>query len=159
MDDSKYKIGPITVRWGRNKYKYYVIGESFYSEWNSGMDHSTSCWSLLGLSPDLIETVGRSSSTTRTVRISMLLIASSGIVFFSDYNKSIPLLAPFLFGLGAWWIINAVSTLLPRRWTEARALNGETVFSVVQPAEKANEWLEFQQALAGAIREANETKP
>lgn len=158
MSSSERKIEPVEVRWGGDEYKYYVLGDSFYTEWKSGMDCSKSSWPLRGLSPNLVETVGRSSGTTKTVRVSMLLIASSVIVFFSDYNKSIPLLAPFLFALGAWWFINAVRMVAPRSWIEARKLSGETVFSVVQPKDKSEEWSKFRQALTEAIREVNETK-
>jgi hypothetical protein len=136
----------------------YVVGESFYTEWKSGMDCSKSSWPLTGLSPSLIEIVRRSPETTRTVRISLALIASSAVVFFSEYNKAIPLLAPFLLGLGSWWLINSVRKVVPRRWTEVRKLSGETNFSIVQPDQRTDEWVKFEEELSETIREINAEK-
>ena len=121
MSSAERNIGPIEVGWGSDEYKYYVLGDSFYlyrMEERHGL--LKSFWPLYGLSPNLVETIGRSSGTTKTVRLSMLLIASSIVVFFSDHNKSIPLLAPFLLLLGAWWFVNAVRKVVPRSWIEAR---------------------------------------
>ena len=119
------------------------------------MDFSKTPWPLQGLSPIFVETVGRSSGTTNTVRKAMALIAASIIIFFSQYNQSIPLLAPFLFVLGSWWFAGALSEVLPRTWTEVRKLNGEVFFSILQPAEKSPEWLKFEEDLLQAIHETN----
>jgi hypothetical protein len=155
---SERKIGPIEVRWGSDHYKYCIVGDSFITEWKKGMDYSKSCWSLQGVSPTLVETIGRSSETTKTARISMALMASSIIVFFSEYNKAIPLLAPFLLGLGAWWFIGILRKVAPRSWTEVRKPTGEYVFSLVQPEKKTKEWSEFEQELVNVIREVNAEK-
>lgn len=158
MSVSERKVGPIEVRWGSDHHTYCIVGDSFITEWKKGMDYSKSCWSLQGVSPNLVETTGRSSETTKTARISMTLMASAVIVFFSEYNKTIPLLAPFLLGLGGWWFIGILRKVAPRTWTEVRKSTGEYVFSLVQPEKKTNEWLEFEQELVKAIREVNTEK-
>lgn len=88
MTDTEYRVGPIDVRWGKDHYKFYVVGDSLYTEWVSGFDRSKVSCPLRGLSPDFTETTGRSSGIAQTVRMSMLLVASSIIVFFSDYQAS-----------------------------------------------------------------------
>lgn len=158
MSAPERTIGPIEVRWGSDRYKYCIVGDTFVTEWKKGMDCSKSSWPLHGLSPNLVETIGRSSETTKTARISMALIAASIIVFFSEYNKAIPLLAPFLLGLGGWWFIGILRKVAPRSWTEVRKPTGEYVFSLVQPEKKTNEWLEFEQNLVKVIREVNAEK-
>ena len=155
MNDADKTLGAVEVRWGSDRYKYYVIDDSFFTEWTSGMDCSKTSVHLRGLSPRLIETSGRSSSTTQTVRISLLLIASSIIVFFSDYNKTIPLLAPFLLFLGGWWVANALRKVIPRKWTVVRKRSGEDAFFLVQPEKKSDDWLRFEKDLSGAINKAN----
>jgi len=157
MSDTEYRVGPIDVRWGKDRYKFYVIGDSFYTEWVSGFDRSKVSSPLRGLSPDLTETTGRSSDIAQTLRIAMLLVASSVIVFFSEYNKAIPLLAPFLFGLGSWWFANATRKVIPRTWTVLRKITGEDACSIVQPEKKSAEWLRFEKELSDAIVKANET--
>jgi hypothetical protein len=122
------------------------------------MDCSRTSVSLQGLSSNLAESVGRSASTTKTVRLAMLLIASSVVVFFSDYNESIPLLAPFLIGLGGWWFVNALRKLVPRSWTNVRKSSGEEAFYMVQPKHKSTEWSNFEMELSKAIRELNAAK-
>ena len=121
-----------------------------------GPDSTVSC-SLRGLSPNLTETTGRSSNIAQTVRIAMLLLASSVIVFFSEYNKTIPLLSPFLLSLGSWWLFNALRKVIPRTWTVIRKTNGEDACSIVQPEKKSAEWLKFEKELSDTIVEANET--
>jgi hypothetical protein len=158
MSSTQRRIGPIEVRWGSDRYRYSVTGDCFLYEWWSGMDQGSAAYPLSGMSPDLLETVGRSPQTTRTARISLVLIASSVIFFFSDYNKAIPLLAPFLLFLGAWWLVNALRKVVPRKWTEVRKVNGEAGFSFVQPEQRTEEWTEFEQALSLAIREVNGEK-
>ena len=155
MTISERRVGPIEVRWGSELYKYSIAGDSFFTEWKKGMDFSKSSWPLYGLSPSFVETSGRSSETTSTARKSMGLIAASIIVFFSEYNRTIPLLAPFLLGLGSWWFIGVVRRVAPRTWTEVRKITGEYGFSLVQPTEKSAEWLKFEQELSNAIHEAN----
>ncbi len=146
------------VRWGRDRYSYSVTGNLFRTEWKSGMDCADLSYPLYGMSPDLIETVGRSPSTTKTLRVSSSALAFAVIIFFSDFNKSIPLLAPFLFLLGGWWLVNALRQIVPRRWTEVRKLSGETGFALVQPEHRTQEWVNFEQTLSAAIRRANETR-
>lgn len=158
MSAPERTIGPIEVRWGRDRYTYRIVGESFITEWKRGIDLSKTCWSLHGISPNLVETIGRSSQTTKTVRQSGALIAAAIIVFFSEYNKSIPLLAPFLLVLGGWWLVGVLRQVLPRSWTEVRKYTGEYVFSLVQPEKKTQEWLEFEKELVKAIREVNAEK-
>ena len=158
MAVSERQIGPIEVRWGSDQYKYSIVGDSFFTEWKNGMDFSKSSWPLHGVSPHFGETIGRSSDTTKTVRISAALIAAAIIIFFSEYNKSIPLLAPFLFGLGCWWLIGKARNVVPRSWTEVRKTTGEDFFSFVQPSEKSEDWIAFEQALSKAIHEINTTQ-
>ena len=158
MTDVEYSVGPIDVRWGKDRYKFYVVGDSLYTEWVSGFDRSTVPCPLRGLSPNFTETTGRSSGIAQTVRISMLLVASSVIVFFSDYHKTIPLLAPFLLGLGSWWLANAIRKVVPRTWTVIRKTNGEDACSIVQPEKKSPEWLRFEKKLSDAILKVNESE-
>jgi hypothetical protein len=155
MSDSERAIAPVEVRWGSDRYTYYLTDDSVVVEWKSGMDLSKTCWPLHGLSPNLKEISGRSSGSGTTVRISLLLIASSVIVFFSDYNKAIPLLAPFLLFLGAWWLINVSRKLVPRNWTVVRKSSGEDAFSLVQPKVRSDAWVLFERELSEAIRRAN----
>lgn len=122
------------------------------------MDCANSSHPLYGMSPDLIETVGRSPETTKAVRVSLGLLASAVIIFFSDFNKTIPLLAPFFLLLGGWWLVNALRQVVPRRWTEVRKLSGETGFHMVQPEHRTEDWVNFEHALSAAIRKANETR-
>ncbi|MBK7664795.1 MAG: hypothetical protein IPJ21_14875 [Sterolibacteriaceae bacterium] len=158
MNGPERKLGPIEVRWGDERYTYYIIGDSFYTEWKRGMDCAKSVASLHGLSSNLTETVGRSQSTTRTLRISMLLMASSVVVFFSDYNNSIPLLAPFLLGLGGWWFVSAIRKVAPRAWTNVRKSSGDEAFYMVQPEHKSEEWSRFEAGLSESIRQVNAEK-
>ena len=158
MTSTERRIGPIEVRWGNERYNYSVVGDLFFSEWKSGMDYAKSSYPLYGMSAALVETSGRSPQTTRTVRISAGLIASSVIIFFSEYNRTIPLLAPFLLLLGSWWLANALRKVLPRTWTEIRKINGDAGFSMVQPEQRTETWTSFEQALLSAIREVNAVK-
>jgi len=158
MTSDDHSTGPFKVRWGKDRYSYSVTGNSFRTEWKSGMDCASLSYPLYGMSPDLIETVGRSPETTKAVRVASALLASAVIIFFSDFNTSIPLLAPFLFLLCGWWLVNALRQVVPRRWTEVRKLSGETGFSMVQPEHRTQDWVKFEQALSAAIRKANETR-
>jgi len=155
VTSTERRIGPIDVRWGNERYNYSVVGDLFFSEWKSGMDGAKSSYPLHGMSSDLVETTGRSSQTTKTVRISLGLISASVIIFFSEYNKTIPLLAPFLLLLGGWWLTNALRKVMPRTWTEVRKINGEAGFALVQPEPRTAAWTSFEQALSSAIREVN----
>ena len=158
MTSDNQRAGPMEVRWGKDRYNYSVEGNSFRTEWKSGMDCASLSYPLYGMSPNLIETVGRSPETTKAVRVSLCLLASAVIIYFSDLNTSIPLLAPFLFLLGGWWLVNALRQVVPRRWTEVRKSSGETGFSMVQPEHKTEDWVKFEQELSTAIRKANETR-
>ncbi len=158
MTSAERRVGPFEVRWGNERYKYSVIGDLFFTEWKSGMDSARSSYPLYGLSPDLTETVGRSQQTTKTLRISASLVVSSVIIFFSEYNKGIPLLAPFLLVVGGWWLVNAVRKVVPRAWTEIRKLNGDNGITLLQPEQRTGEWTNFENALSLAIREVNEAK-
>jgi hypothetical protein len=149
------RVGPIEVRWGRDRYTYFIVRGELVTEWKSGIDHSRSSYPLNGLSPDLVEVVGRSPRTTKTVRISLALLAASAIIFFSDYNKAIPLLAPSLLLLGVWWLANAFRMLRPRTWTEIRKLNGDSAVTLVQPEQRTDAWTHFERDLSSAIREVN----
>src|SRR5687767_9176299 len=123
MTDQRYTVGPIEVRWGRDRYRYYTIDDVLYSEWKRGVDSSKSSWSLRGVSPRLDETSGRSDGVVKIIRLASLLMICSLIVYFSDYNKAIPLLAPFLGLWGAWWFINTLSKVSPRKWTLFRKVS------------------------------------
>ena len=155
MNNPERVIAPVNVKWGTDKYTYYLTDDSLVVEWRSGMDLSKTCWPLHGLSPKLREMSGRSSGTGTSVRVSFLLIAASVILFFSDYNKAIPLLAPFLLFLGAWWLINVLRKVVPRNWTVVPKSTGDDAFSLVQPDVKSDSWVTFERELCEAIRRAN----
>ena len=119
------------------------------------MDQSKTCWPLHGLSPRLRETSGRSAGIGTAARVSFLLVAASVIIFFSDYNKAIPLLAPFLLLLGVWWLVRVLRKVTPRNWTVVPKSTGDDAFSLVQPDVKSDSWITFERELSEAIRRAN----
>lgn len=155
MTSASRKLGPIDVRWGNDRFTYWVAGDLFYSEWQSGMDLSKTSDSLRGISAELSETVGRSSGTTQSLRTSASLLALSVVVYFSDYQKSIPLLAPFLLTLGGIGLAQGLRRATPRTWTIVRNKNGTQAFHMVQPERKSAEWEKFESDLVQAIREVN----
>lgn len=155
MTTGSRRIGPIEVRWGRARYKYSVAGELFHSEWESGMDLSKFSVSLFGLSAELSETVGRSEGTTESIRTAVPILAMSAVVYFSDYQKSIPLLAPYLLLHGGFGLASGLRRVAPRTWTVVRYVGGTQAFHMVQPEDKSAEWEQFEMDLARAIREVN----
>lgn len=158
MNSPSATVGPIEVRRGRDRYKYCVVDDLFISEWKRGIDHSRSTWSLRGTSSQFTEIVGRPNGVEKKLQRAGLLVAISVIIHFSDYNTSIPLLAPFLFLLGGWWFFNSLDGVRPHCWTQVRKITGEDAFNFLRPENGTDEWLHFERDLAQTIVRLNEAE-
>ena len=155
MTNTRSTLDAITIQSGRNKITYSVVDNLLITEKGTGTFQTRSTLSLQGLSPRLVVEIERHSGTVKTIRFSALAIALAAVVFFSDYNSSIPLLAPLLFGVGLIKFLNGVRHIYPRSWTVIRNTAGEEVRSLLQPKEKGEAWSTFEKVLSETIVAAN----
>ncbi|MCW8932259.1 MAG: hypothetical protein OQL19_18750 [Gammaproteobacteria bacterium] len=89
-----------------------------FHEWEKGAIKGKTSHLLHRLSPNInIETIV-DDVALKKIRISWVLIVSAIIIFFSDYNDKIPLLAPFLAGYG----LLAIGLNIKHSWPKDCAL-------------------------------------
>ena len=85
----------------------------------------------------------------------MAFIVAAIIIYFSDFNDSIPLLAPALLVYGVVRTSNLWRDLVPKTWTIIRYKNGESAGSIVHSGD-SGEREKFEATLSQAIERAND---
>ncbi|RLA40553.1 MAG: hypothetical protein DRR06_17305 [Gammaproteobacteria bacterium] len=148
-------IEELVVKESGYLYRYSFDKHVFYNNWRHGPDEGTSSIPLNQLSRHHTLTQGRPDGFTRKFQIAGAFIAGAIIVYFSDFNHSIPLLAPALFIYGAGRTVCMWSDVLPKKWTIIRYNNGEQASSIVHN-NSDKERIKFETALSQAIDDAKD---
>lgn len=129
-----------------------------YEEWSKGITKGKTAYLLYRLSPNIFEETVISTEYSRSIRTGWALLLASAIIFFSDYNMKIPLLAPVLCVVGLYFVVSNFRKAWPKETvTVYDDLNYEQVVIPVpkrddgdfKPARDA-----FVSSLVSAIEEA-----
>ena len=151
-------INELFIKSGQYKYKYYFDSDHYYRSWSDGADEGESSYPLHKLSSKYSRTKGRSDGVTEKIKISTIIMLASIVIYFSDYNEKIPLLAPVLLLLGIIRIYSIRNDILPSTWTIIRYENGEEATYIVHGNEDNEERISFEKSLADAIVKANKNE-
>lgn len=153
MTDAKEEL---VVKDSGHYYKYYFDDHYFIREWRHGQDEGTMSISLDQLSNNFSISQGRPEGFVERLRIAGYFVAGAIIIYFSDYNESIPLLAPAFLIYGVSRIINMWSDVLPKTWTIIPyKSSGQTEAILHTESNRKRE--KFEVALSKAIQDADAT--
>ncbi|MCP5488172.1 MAG: hypothetical protein H7A43_05940 [Verrucomicrobia bacterium] len=83
----------------------------------------------------------------------MIFLAGSACVYFSEFNKQIPLLAPFLAVPGVWALIAGAWRLRQFDWTIIRKKNGDRALFILHSKSNCSELENFEKRFAQAVNE------
>ncbi len=126
-----------------------------YEDWSRGMQSGSNTYPLHQLIPKLHYTSGTDSHILKVFRTSALCVLASIIVYFSDYNAKIPLLAPALLLIGLPFCVHALLDIRPKTWTLVSDEYGDTATNFVHSYCEDQEQREcFEESLVDAIRKA-----
>ncbi|MCP5099441.1 MAG: hypothetical protein GY943_28130 [Chloroflexi bacterium] len=136
-------------------YKYSFDEHCFYTNWKHGCDEGTTSVPLDQLSSHYSLTQGRPDGFVAKWQKAGAFIAIAIIVYFSDFNESIPLLAPAFFIYGVVKTISMWGDLIPKTWSVISYKDGKSAGSIIHDG-NSEERIKFEEALACSIRSANE---
>ncbi len=142
------------VKSGKYKYKYYFDTDHFYKKWEGGCDEGELSYPLHKLSNKYSRTTGRSEGISVQVKTSMAAIVGSIVIYFSDYNDKIPLLAPVLLLFSVFRLYPIWSDIAPSTWTVIRYEDGEEA-TYIEHDDNEKDRINFENSLAEAIKNAN----
>jgi hypothetical protein len=137
---------------GRDQYRYWFDDKYIYREWSKGPDFSKDFFPLDDLSEEYAQAASRPKSVSEGIRNAVSYIMGAVVVFFSEFNAQIPLLAPVLLLLGISRFSSNYPWLFPKKWTVVRYHGGGDAFYILHGDRDDKERTEFENALAEAIR-------
>jgi hypothetical protein len=137
------------------QYTYGFDEHNFNSNWKHGPDEGSTSIPLDQLSSHYSLSQGRPDGFVGKLERAVAFIAAAIIIYFSEFNESIPLLAPALFVYGAVRTLNLRRDLIPKTWTIIRYKNGESAGSIIHNGDSVDR-KKFETALSQAIEHTNE---
>lgn len=147
-------MSKLIVKFGRSKYRYYFDEPYFYKEWEQGSDGGTESFPLEKLSSKYSKTQGRPDGVVVRIKNAGTLLLASIVIYFSEFNVQIPLLAPVLLILGLSRFYFVKDDILPKSWTIIRYKNGEEASYILHNEKRNDERIEFEHTLSEAIDRA-----
>ena len=106
-------------------YEYKFLGKKttlsfderyLYEEWKKGIEKGKATYLLYRLSPNIIEATDLDKEALKHIRFSWYFLIASIIIYFSDYNETIPLLAPVLAAFSILIFVKNIRKTWPRVW-------------------------------------------
>lgn len=102
-----------------------------YEKWNSRSSKGTKAYVLHDLSPKLVHWRHIGENSLSTLKWAGLFLLSALIIFYSDYQYKIPLLAPSMLIIGITMLLKALNDIRPRSWTYIYDDEGNFVTSLL----------------------------
>lgn len=131
-----------------------------YERWQNMLSRGEKSYLLHDLSPKLVHWTHINESSLSWVKWGGLLMLAAVVVFFSDLQVSMPLLAPSLVLLGLVPLIRGCLDILPRQWTYVHDDDGNFVLSIPVPhnenVEEKRSRQTFETQLTNAIENAKQ---
>ena len=140
---------------GSYQYTYYFDSVHYYREWKRGSDKGIESYPLNKLTNKYSEYQGRPDAFKDKATNVVLFLFSSIIIYFSDYNESIPLLAPTLLIIGAIRMYFLKELIFPKKWSVIRYTNGEEASFILHDTKHNEDRIKFEKALSDAIDNSN----
>ncbi len=128
-------------------------------EWHHGSLSGSSSALLSRLSPRLMSETSIDNDSLSNTRHGLLFMLAGFVIYFSEFNASIPLLAPALGLVGLLPLISGLKNLRPTTWTRIYDDYGNIESSI--PCRKDGpdkERLFFEESLSKAIERAHDAE-
>jgi len=147
------------------KFKHELITIEFdkrylYQKWSSRISKGSKAYLLHDLSPKLTTSYHIGEKSLSTLRWACTLLLLAVIVFFSEYQVKIPLLAPSAAGLGILLLIKGIFDFLPRSWSILYDDDDILIIPMLidknETSQRQTQRLLFEQRLSEAIENAKQ---
>lgn len=139
-------------------FEYSFDDICFYSAHKGKFSSGKTPYQLENLSPKFGYSKSYNMEKIKMLRVLFILAISSCVIYFSEYNAKIPLLAPVLFLMAAIPFINNLNNFTPTSWVRIYDDTGAYETSIPVPSNETTEESEqrklFLTALSKKIEES-----
>jgi len=119
------------ILYSSTKRSYLKFDERYlYEYWENRFSSGCKFYLLHDLSPKLANWNHINESSLQHLKLGVLFILATVIVFFSDYDDKLPLLSPALLILGLIPIVRGLLDIAPKVWTYISDDDGTYVTSI-----------------------------
>ena len=134
-------------------YTFRLTPDALIREWTKPVDtaNGSERFPLADLSPRLSHQMEFGYGSQPLLRKALVFLAGSACVFFSEFNKQIPLLAPFLAVPGLWALIAGASRIRQYDWTIIRRKNGDRASFILNTKANRSEMEIFERQFVETV--------
>ncbi len=144
---------------GQTVTTYEFDDQMLYVEWRRGGLSGTRSFPLSRLSPRMLTDTSIDDKSLKQVRFGLLSLLAATVIWFSDIQPHIPLLAPALGLIGAIPLLGGLRNIVPRTWTRICDDYGNVETSIpCSPDINDSERESFVRSLTRAIERARESE-
>jgi len=140
------------------KLKFTLTEDHLIEDGSRGVSHWRQAWPLQQLSLEVESQTGRPQGTMERLVGGVTIFALGIIVYFSDFNTNVPLLAPLLSVVGLIVMSRGLKTLRVETWTTIRKWDGTAATSFSHRDCSPGERGAFEEAFAETVRHIRRTR-
>ncbi|HZL12517.1 MAG TPA: hypothetical protein VFC85_00095 [Verrucomicrobiae bacterium] len=154
VDDIPLNARSLSYRWDGYDYTLKIDDEHLTVEWHSAGDSRTTRTPLKDLKPELPVERWVSSAARKNGRLGTGLLVAVVVVYFSDIQAHVPLLAPVMLLFSISFIYWAVRGSLPFSKTTIRGRNDSYIASIPHLERLKIQRRAFEETLLRMIKKA-----
>lgn len=142
------------------KQKFILTRDEIRKEWTSlgGGNKGQETVHLQDVSPHLSHQSSFGDNARPSLTKGVILLLSALCIYFSAFNKDIPLLAPLLVLVAIPFLIAGASRMRQYEWTILVNSKGERVFFITHNGTAPDERKQFEEALRKVLTEIHQKK-
>ncbi len=150
------KVTEIAYEHRKTKRRLWFDDRYLYEEWGISALKGNNSFLLHRLSPNIVKESISDPSSVKKVQKSFLLFTLSVVIYYSDYQSKIPLLAPALFLYGSL-LFFSIKNAWPRTWVSIYDDFNYKQAGIVIPSNETPAQKDKREAFIGGLKVAIET--
>lgn len=144
------------IKWSKGKQMFtLVIDDQFLvQEWKNGADESRRHWHLKNLSAKVDYSRGRDRHCSSLWAATVIVLGLAIVLFFSNLNRHVPLLAPLIALIGFNLMYKAIRLSKVKTWTIIRKDNNKCAAYITHGGCSDEEINKFTECFVYAVKKA-----